>query len=74
MSVARPPICSECGEEMEAGFIPDLSPGAVLQSRWHPGVAEKKNSLAWRSVMALSNSPGKKRFPLQHIVARAAAY
>ena len=29
--------CPKCQTRMETGFIPDMSYGAVLQSRWHPG-------------------------------------
>lgn len=32
--------CSECGQPMEFGFVPDVTYGSILQSRWHAGVAK----------------------------------
>jgi len=36
-----PTRCSECGGEMEAGFIPDVAEGKVLQQTWARGPVEK---------------------------------
>ncbi len=36
-----PRNCSDCGDSMELGFIPDSTYGALLQSRWHPGEAKQ---------------------------------
>lgn len=33
--------CSECGGEMESGYIPDLTYGAILYQRWIPGTPAK---------------------------------
>jgi hypothetical protein len=33
--------CSECGGEMQPGYIPDLTYGAILNQRWFPGAARK---------------------------------
>ncbi len=37
--------CPDCGTEMEEGFIPDATYGAVLQTCWHRGTAESKTFL-----------------------------
>jgi hypothetical protein len=37
-----PTRCSECGGEMEAGFIADVAESSVLQQRWARGPVEKK--------------------------------
>ncbi len=33
------PLCSDCGEALQIGFIPDATIGPVKQSHWHPGPA-----------------------------------
>lgn len=33
--------CSECGGEMESGYIPDITYGAILNQRWVPGAPGK---------------------------------
>jgi hypothetical protein len=40
-----PAQCPECGGEMEIGFIPDFTYGAVLPQRWSKD-APQKNWLA----------------------------
>ena len=37
--------CPDCGTEMEQGFIPDATQGAVVQTCWHQGTAESKTFL-----------------------------
>lgn len=37
--------CTQCGEPMEFGFVPDATYGGVLQSRWHPGPVEQQTFL-----------------------------
>ena len=37
--------CPDCGTEMEQGFIPDATQGAVVQTCWHRGTAESKTFL-----------------------------
>jgi len=33
------PVCADCGETLQIGFIPDSTLGPVKQSHWHPGPA-----------------------------------
>lgn len=33
--------CSDCGQELELGFIPDATYGAVVQAHWHAGEPKK---------------------------------
>ena len=33
--------CSDCGQALELGFIPDATYGAVAQSHWHAGEPEE---------------------------------
>lgn len=43
--MAEPTQCPECGARMEEGFIPDSTYGAIVQTHWHPGPAEKSTFL-----------------------------
>lgn len=40
--------CSDCGGDMEAGFIPDVTYGGVAQSCWHKGDAKAKKTFRER--------------------------
>jgi hypothetical protein len=39
---ADPARCSECGGEMEVGFIIDFTHSGIVQQRWARGPAEKR--------------------------------
>ena len=39
--MAAPHTCTDCGQELEIGFIPDATHGAVVQSHWHAGEPKK---------------------------------
>lgn len=41
--------CSDCGQELEVGFIPDATYGAVGQSHWHPGEANEARFLGLKA-------------------------
>jgi len=43
--MSQPHKCPDCGGVMEEGFIPDSTYGAVLQTHWHRGTAEKTSFL-----------------------------
>jgi hypothetical protein len=45
--------CPKCNGEMETGFIPDFSYGAVLSSSWYEGEPEKN----WLGNIKTKNIP-----------------
>ena len=42
--------CSDCGGELELGFIPDVTYGNVWQSCWHRGDANEKKTFLQKLV------------------------
>ena len=42
------PLCSDCGEALQIGFIPDSTLGPVKQSHWHPGPAVEEKYFSAR--------------------------
>lgn len=34
--MARDPRCSDCGKDMERGFVPDVTYGGWDRAHWHP--------------------------------------
>ena len=36
------PVCPKCNGAMERGHIPDMGHGEILESRWAPGVPERR--------------------------------
>lgn len=42
-------VCSDCGQALEAGFIPDASYATVLQTQWHPGTPEDRYFLGFKT-------------------------
>ena len=39
------PSCPNCRLAMEEGFLPDASYGSILETHWHPGLANKTSFL-----------------------------
>ncbi len=55
--------CADCGEELEAGFIPDISLATAFKSSWHRGEPDDKTMLDF-----LKYGPGVK-FDRSHLIA-----
>jgi hypothetical protein len=40
--ISDPTRCSDCGAEMELGFLPDVTQAGALQQKWVRGPVEEK--------------------------------